>query len=139
MNAYPKLQKWLKLNNGEYVDVILAGRIFGGRVQESPQRPEKFEVKNGVITIYFKGPERLRITKPEKIEIGDFNSLIINNAESATFGWYSYGEQEIPENWCQLTYFKSGSNVNEVHTGPSPMSFEVSTFLYDQNEFVKLL
>lgn len=130
------LEKWFGEKKDNYVDIIIAGRVFGGRLGESRQRPRSFQWIGDVLLICFETTERLVIAGIRDVTIGDYNALVIS-AEDARFGWHYYGKPQSPENWCEEIYRKKGNIVVLVRLGALMPGTE--TFQFDGEDFVKLL
>lgn len=131
------LEGWFESHRGQYVDVIIAGCVFGGRVQESMQKPTAFEFHGTSVCFRFGTTEQLTVEDPSGFRLGEFGQLIIPHATLATFGWHYYGREQTPENWCELTYRSRNGRIRLTRTGPLDPGEE--TFRYSRDRFVELL
>ena len=50
-----QLDSWQHASRGHTFDVVIAGRIFGGRSGEAPQRPESYEITPDGLLLFFGG------------------------------------------------------------------------------------
>jgi len=136
MSEQNTLEKWFGKKYGQYVEIVLAGRVFGGRVGESPQRVRAFQWIDDILVVRFKTTERLVITGIADVNIGDCDALVIS-AEDARFGWHYYGRPQSPENWCEEIYRRHNKTVRFARLGPLAPATEV--FEYGGKDFVTLL
>jgi hypothetical protein len=133
------LDRWLANARERDFDVILAGKVFGGRPGEAPQRPEAFTLTDEGFVLRFggaymttlteqdgsrrtypqRGTETLTVLHPTAVQITPAGELIVPRAAEARFGWHYYGRPQIPENWCEVTYRLSGEAVEVTRAGPS--------------------
>lgn len=137
MHQTDTLQQWFTSKQGKYVDVIIAGRIFGGRSQESPQMPREYTLNGQLLTLRFATTETLVVTKPSGFTLGEYGQLIIPDAEEVQFGWHYYGRPQTPDNWCEEKYKKRRNRIELVRSGPCRPALE--DFTYDGDRFVELL
>ena len=131
------LQEWFSSNQGKYVDVIIAGRAFGGRLQESPQTPCELAVGEDSFTLRFAATETLEVKNPSGFVLGEYGQLIVPDADEARFGWHYYGRPQVPESWCQEIYKRRGSKVELVRQGSLQPGEE--EFQYSGERFIELL
>ena len=117
--------------------MIIAGRVFGGRLQESPQTLRELVVGEDSFTLGFAGTETLVVRNPSGFVLGEHGQLIVPNADEARFGWHYYGRPQVPENCCQETYRRRGNRVELVREGPLLPGEE--EFQYGGEKFVELL
>jgi hypothetical protein len=121
MATIPKtqvLEKWFAEQRDQYVDVMIAGRIFGGRHGESMQQVRGCRFDGSVLTIQFATTEQLIVDQPSDFHRGRSGQLIVPHARRAAFGWHYYGRDPIPENWCEEIYEVRGDQVQFTRTGP---------------------
>ena len=137
MNSVDLLREWLSSNQGKYVDVIIAGRVIGGRLQESPQTPRELVVGDDSFTLRFATTEILVVRNPSGFVLGEYGQLIVPDADEARFGWHYYGRPQVPENWCQEIYRRRGKKVELVREGSLHPGEE--GFQYSGEKFVELL
>jgi hypothetical protein len=132
---------WFNNHKDKYINIEIAGEIFGGRYGESPQSVRDYEVSEQNITIYFESSERLIITNPSSLMIGSRNELCIDKAEKVFFGWYFYGRSRIMENWCTETYdLKEDGQVIFNLSGPiNSYLASYRTFFLGDHHFVRLI
>lgn len=134
---------WFNSNKGRYIDVQMAGYIFGGRHGEAPQLLKRYTfVPPNMLKIFFNTTETLEITNPSSFMIGKHNELIIEKANQVCFGWHYYGRPQTPENWCTEIYeLKCEDIVERKINGPicdvisTP---KIITFHLDIGWFIKL-
>lgn len=132
------LDAWLASARGRSFDVVLAGKIFGGRPGEAPQWPEAYERVADGLALQFGGgrdvlmterdgsrhplrqggTERLVVIRPAGISAGPDGSLAVARAEEARFGWHYYGRAQTEENWCEHRYRLREREVEREVTGP---------------------
>lgn len=112
-----QLLSWIDQRKGTYVDVVLAGKVFGGRFGESPQRIASASFSGTALRIEFSPTERLWVDDPAGI---DFRStgLFIRQASRVVFGWYYYGRPQTPDNWCERHYEFTDGRVSFFGKGP---------------------
>jgi hypothetical protein len=137
MDIEAVLDRWLGTKQDSYIDLIIADRVFGGRLGESPQRPTAFQMVGPVLAIRFDSTERLTVAHPSGARVGSSGELIIPDALDVRFGWHYYGRPQIPANWCEEIYWRDANRVELVRTGP--LHPETQVFRYKGSEFVKLL
>lgn len=109
---------WFDSLQGRWVSVVLAGRIIGGRYGESPQTPRAYSYAAGTLRIEFATTELLTVERPSDVQQRGDGSLIIPQADSATFGWHYYGRPQTPENWCEMRYRREGDKYCFEQSGP---------------------
>lgn len=112
------LRLWLKRSSARYFDVEVAGRTFGGRHGEAMQRPTSFQLVGSVLDIRFEGGERLVVTRPSGLRIGDDGDLVIRRADDVRFSWPYYGRPRRPENWCEEIYRRRPGRIEFARLGP---------------------
>ena len=112
------IARWLDANRDGYVDVIIAGRIFGGRHGESPQSPKRWAQSDDAVAIHFGTTELLTITKPTAFTLGEHTELLVPNAVAVLWGWHYYGRPQTDANWCTELFSVDGDNVTLERNGP---------------------
>lgn len=112
------LRMWLKRSSARHFDVEVAGRTFGGRHGEAMQRPTSFQLVGSVLAIRFDRGERLVVTRPSGLRIGDVGDLVIRRAADVRFGWPYYGRPRRPENWCEEIYRRGAGTIEFARLGP---------------------
>ena len=130
------LRKWFLSRRGKYVNVIIAGQVFGGRIDESPQLVHELWIEQNKFTIGFATTETLVVTNPSGF-VREYSQLIVPDADEVLFGWHYYGRPQLPENWCEEIYRKQGSDVVYLRRGP--LSPGEGRFKYEGERFVELL
>src|SRR4051794_33348175 len=103
-----QLDAWLHRSRGQTFDVVIAGRIFGGRSGEAPQQPDSYQITPDRLQFFFAGglevpfvqpdgtrmtlrqggTERLIILRPDSLIAESDGSLRISRAEEVIFGWH---------------------------------------------------
>ena len=131
------IKKWVEANKGNGIDIVIAGRVFGGRHGESPQIPKEFSYVDEILKMQFNTTELLTIINPSDIVLGEYEQLIIPNASEVVWGWHYYGRPQIDENWCEEIYKHQGDKIELDRTGPLMPGRE--TFSYNDNSFIELL
>lgn len=140
MNAENTIKRWLRLNLDHYRDIVLCGRVFGGRHGESPQLPRRYSCDKDVLRLYFATTEVLTVVSFASPFIHADGSLVIPDAHSVTFGWHYYGREQTPGNWCEVTYTRRSGTVHVVMSGPIvPHGPASEIFQYHGDEFVKII
>ena len=104
------LNTWCESNVGRSFDVVLAGRVFGGRYGESPQRLKHASLEGDVLQLRFNTTETLTISEPRSVAFEE-NGLLIEDAKYFEFGWHSYGTEEKAENWQTIVYRNEGTHA----------------------------
>jgi hypothetical protein len=132
------LDAWLARARGHSFDLVIAGRIFGGRPGESPQRPERYTLTAEGLVLHFGGAmvvpftepdgsthplrqggtERLSLVQPSGLSHSSDGALRIDRAEEACFGWHYYGRPQREENWCEDHYRLLSGVVERTVAGP---------------------
>jgi len=130
------IELWLQEHCGAWVDVEIAGRVFGGRHGESPQQPREFQFSGDTLVILFNTTERLTVIRPQGLGIGRDRELIIQDGESATWEWHYYGRPQLAENRCREIYHRKGREV--VLSSEGPMTKETEVWLMGRNPLVRL-
>ncbi len=134
------IEDWLLAKLGKSVDVIIAGRVFGGRRGESLQEPKRHEVRDGKLLIYFGSTETLVVDAPDCVRVNEDEELIIPHAEGVVWGWHYYGRKQVPENWCTQEYRMEPDGIVRLAVrGPIAQHIPPhQTFTYAGEELVKL-
>lgn len=133
--------KWFEIHKGKYINIEIAGEIFGGRYGESPQLVCNYDIKSTEYKIYFDPTEVLTITAPSSFLIGSNNELIVDKALLVSFGWHYYGRSRTPENWCTVTYDLREDGL-VVYNLSGPMVNHLAPhreFYLGENSFLRLL
>lgn len=141
MVSLSTFKEWFKNHKDKYINVEIAGEIFGGRYGESPQLVRDYEIIEPNIKIYFGPSEILIITNPSSVMIGRDNELIVDKAEQVIFGWHYYGRSRIPENWCTETYELKENGFVECNLN-GPISSHLApyrTFYLGDHNFLRLI
>jgi hypothetical protein len=133
----PTIDKWLDARRNSYVEVIIAGRIFGGRHGESPQQPTAYSVCGNRVTIQFGTTERLVITDPSAFSTGNDGQLIVFTASHVSWGWHYYGRPQTVDNWCVESFAVAGVSITLERTGPLMPGTE--RFQFNGSHLVELL
>ena len=136
MTNTQRLAAWFTDRRNEYCDLIVAGRIFGGRHGESMQQPTEYDYDGTVLVVNFATTERLAVHSPSEFERGEHGQLIIPRGAKAVFGWHYYGRPQTPENWCEETYESVDDRIQLTRTGLLMPGTE--DFQYDGDRFVEL-
>ena len=133
-----QLDSWQHASRGHTFDVVIAGRIFGGRSGEAPQRPESYQITPDGLRLFFGGgievpfaqadgtrmmlrqggTERLVVLRPDSLITESDGSLQLGRAEEVIFGWHYYGRPQTEENWCEDRYRLEGDLVTHAVIGP---------------------
>jgi hypothetical protein len=129
--AAARLRTWVERYRGSYFDLLIAGRCFGGRAGESPQRLANASIEDGTLVVRFEPTEQLTVVRPSALEIGRRGDLTVPDAAEVSFGWHFYGRPQIPENWCIHTYQLGGPTVICRTTGP------IAGYLPAQEQFAR--
>ncbi len=79
------LKKWFEVNKDNYIDVIIAGRVFGGRHGESPQLPRAFSYRDDILKVKFSTTEHLTVINPTNFILGQYSQLLIPVASKAVW------------------------------------------------------
>jgi hypothetical protein len=132
------LDEWLANARGHSFDLVIAGRIFGGRPGESPQWPETYTLTTDGLVLHFGGgmvlpftepdgsrhplrqggTERLTLIQPSGLRQGTEGALAILRVAEVGFGWHYYGRPQTDENWCENWYRLQDDAVERSVTGP---------------------
>ncbi len=104
------LNAWCKLNVGKSFDLVLAGRVFGGRYGESLQKLKDATLEDEKLQLRFNTSEILIILEAENISFEE-SGLSIGKAKNVEFGWHSYGTEEKQQNWRTIRYEDDGTKV----------------------------
>ncbi|MEL7500769.1 MAG: hypothetical protein AAFN77_24465 [Planctomycetota bacterium] len=131
-----ELNDWFSEHRNQFLDVIIAGRVFGGRHGESPQSLRELEFDGSTVLIRFATTETLTIETPSAFLRGEYGQLIIPHASRIVFGWHYYGRDPKPENWCELIYEASSNQIQLTRTGP--LMPGITQFNYTDNRIVEL-
>jgi hypothetical protein len=99
-------------------DLVIAGRTFGGRAGESPQRLSSASIEDDTLVVRFAPTEVLTVVRPARLEIGRRGGLTVRDAAEVSFGWHFYGRPQIPKNWCVQTCRFADATVLCTLTGP---------------------
>jgi glyoxylate carboligase len=134
--AEKTLKQWFKLKP-QFVDIIMAGRIFGGRYGESTQQPESFLCGDKFLRINFEPYEVLTVFKPGEVSLNQDMDLVIDIASEVRFGWYYYGRDPISKNWCEDIYINKKKYVENILIFDS--SVKRKRIVNDKEAFVKLI
>lgn len=112
-----KFFNWVKLTEQNWLNIFIAGQVFGGRPNEAPQQPNKFQILEDTLLITFKRTERLWIKNPTYIKF-DNNQLTIQTAKIIRWGWYYYGRPQTDLNWCEEIYIVDKDKVTKTELTP---------------------
>jgi len=114
----PTIGEWLDSKRNAYCDVIIAGRVFGGRHGESSQQPKAYSIDGNLVTVRFGTTERLVITDPSAFSIGTDGQLIVPTASHVSWGWHYYGRPQTDDNWCVESFAIADTSITLERTGP---------------------
>jgi hypothetical protein len=117
------LNAWCELNLGKSFDLVLAGRVFGGRYGESLQKLNDVTLDGEKLHLRFNTTEMMTILEPRSISF-EANGLSIERAKKVEFGWHSYGTEEKPQNWQTIRYQESGTQVSIERTSATLVETE---------------
>jgi len=128
-----KFNNWIKQTEKNWLNIFIAGEVFGGRPGEAPQQPKDIEIFNDTLLITFKGTERLWIKKPVGIKIEN-NKFTVQAAETIRWGWHYYGRTPSNLNWAELLYISDKDKIRKAEIIPldSPFECKIDTFTFDQ-------
>ena len=130
------LSMWFQQQSGKWLDLVVAGRVFGGRHGESPQRPRGYRYDARSLLIYFNTTEVLKIVEPDDFVFGEYGQFIVPRAKVVSFGWHYYGRPPTAEYRCEEIYRWVGNMVEMSHTGPLMPCEE--RFPFQSGPFVEL-
>jgi hypothetical protein len=133
------LATWLTRAKDKLFDIVIAGKVFGGRPGEAPQTPREFTLTGDGFVIHFGGghsvtitdatgrtgptiqvggTETLTVIHPSGVSIGPAGELVVTSADEVRFGWHFYGRAQTEENWCVEAYKRKNTQVEYTVTGP---------------------
>ena len=119
MNVDATLAEWFAKRSGTYVEVILGGQVFGGRIGEAPQKPRDYQWDGATLLIRFGTTEELEIQEPGGIAIGPRFDLTIPEAKRVRWSWHYYGRPQTPSNRCEEVLVPEADALQVVRTGPT--------------------
>lgn len=90
-----------------------------------------------MLTLCFATTERLVVTDPTTVEVGDDEQLVVPHATHISWGWHYYGRPQTADNWCEESYVISGDSIRFERTGPLMPGTE--QWKYTGNKVVELL
>lgn len=117
-DVHSLLTRWLESAREGHHDIIIAGEFIGGRHGEAMQRPVAFQLVGAILVIRFDGTERLTVSDPEGIGLGEWGELQISRGSEARYGLHYYGRPQTPENWIEAIYRIREDMVEIITTGP---------------------
>ena len=129
MTLPKSLKNWFDERRGIPHDLIIAGRVFGGRHGESMQQPREFVFHSGFLALKFATTELLIVEDPSEFCRGQEGQLVIPHASKAIFGWHYYGAEQSDENWCEEIYKFDVEQVQFIRTGRLSPCEETYTFV----------
>ena len=121
-----EISRWVAARAGKYADVVIAGRVFGGRYGESPQCIRSARFAGTSLRIEFDPSEILTILEGEDFHL-DPSTLIVRKVKGIVFGWHYYGRPRTQENWCELRHSFFSDKISISAIGPTPNSTEFFT------------
>ena len=122
------LNTWFELNLGKSFDLVLAGKVFGGRYGESPQKLKGATLEGEKLQLQFNKTETMTILEPRYVSFEE-NGLCIERAKIVEFGWHSHGTEEEPQNWRTIRYQDKGAQILIERTSASPVHTEILSSL----------
>ena len=138
MIAMKRIDRWLSRSQDRQFNIVIGGRIFGGRYGESPQVPKSVEKTDDTLVLRFNTTEKLIIEKP-KCVLSLFGNLYVLFAAKVIWGWHSYGREETPENWAEEMYVREGFAIKVRRTGPAKeIAAEVESWRRSSLSFVAI-
>jgi hypothetical protein len=126
-----RLDAWLLRCEGTSFDLVIAGRHFGGRAGESPQKLREACLDATSLIIRFEPTELLTVVRPRAVAIGRGGDLTVRDAAEVAFGWHFYGRGLSPESWCVQTCCFEDTMVLCTLTGP------ITAYLPAQERFAR--
>ena len=128
---------WVPRQRERWLNLWIAGRVFGGRPGEAPLEIANATFDGATARLYFDGGEVLVVERPSEFVTAD-GGLTIPDAIQVRFGWYWYGSEQAPENWCELVYTLMDDEVSVTATGPAASWHPSSHFSLDKQPMVRL-
>ena len=120
------LLDWIKQNKKNWLNIYIAGQVFGGRPGEAPQKPKDFQIIDDTLLIKFSSTERLWVKNPVGIQIGN-NKLTIQSATVVRWGWHSYCRPQTDLNWCEKIYIVNDQKIIKTDLVPLDGQLETQT------------
>ncbi|RZL05503.1 MAG: hypothetical protein EOO89_26300 [Pedobacter sp.] len=126
--------RWVKQTGDKWLDVYVAGVVFGGRPGEAPQVPKDFQVIDNSLLLTFGTTERLWIQEPIGIQISELE-FSIQSAKVVRWGWHYYGRPQTSLNWCEQVSIVNGNQITKTVLCPLDGGIEtkVTVFEFDQS------
>ena len=126
--------KWIKQTEKVWLNIYIAGQVFGGRPGEAPQTPKDFRIIDDTLLITFSRTERLWVKKPVDIKIQN-NKLTIHSATVVRWGWHYYGRPQTDLNWCEKIYLVNEQEIIKTDLTPLDglLETKTKTFKFDNN------
>jgi hypothetical protein len=117
---------WIKRTEKDWLNIYIAGQVFGGRPNEAPQTPKDFQIIEDTLLITFSRTERLWVKKPVDIKIQNYK-LTIQSATVVRWGWHYYGRPQTDLNWCEEIYIVNEQEIIKTDLTPLDGRLETQT------------
>ncbi len=117
---------WIERTEKSWLNIYIAGQVFGGRPGEAPQTPKDFQIIGDTLLITFSRTERLWVKNPVEIKIQN-NKLTIQSATVVRWGWHYYGRPKTDLNWCEEIYIVNEQEIIKTDLTPLDSRLETQT------------
>jgi hypothetical protein len=105
------LSTWLPSSQKSLFDVIVAGRVSGGLLEDAIHSPTGFEFENDTLRIDFERGERLLVAQAMGIHISPSGDLLIEQGSEVRFSWHPQDAPDFPEAQCEEIYTVTRSGL----------------------------
>jgi hypothetical protein len=98
------LSAWLESSQEVAFEVIVAGMVSGGLLEDAFHRPTRFELEGDSLSIEFDRGQRLFVADPTGISRTAKGDLLVEQGTEARFSWHPQGAPDQPEAQCVEIY-----------------------------------
>ena len=130
------LFEWVAGQHARWLDLYLAGQVFGGRPGDAPLELLNATFDGTTARLYFDDGEMLTVEQPSGFIIAD-GRLTVPVAAEVRFGW-SFGLERTRDNWSELVYTLSNEEVSVTSSGPAANWNAATRFPLAKQSMVRL-
>src|SRR5262249_4426048 len=130
------LFEWVARQEARWLDLYLAGQVFGGRPGDAPLELLNATFDGTTARLYFNDGEMLVVEQPSGFLTAD-GRLTVPVAAEVRFGW-SFGLERTRDNWSELVYTLTNDEVSVASTGSAARWNAATRFPLGRQSMVRL-